>query len=73
MCLAQEILESKNFKTCIPIIVQDQLNDYAGLGHFRAGEPISMSASNIAGALNFLPKGSLLVKLLHNNNSYDIR
>lgn len=67
-----EGLESKNFHTCIPIIIQDQLNEYALLGHFFTWEAFYNSAQNITGSLHWLPQGSLVVKLPYSNNSYDI-
>jgi hypothetical protein len=32
--LAKEALLSEEFKTCVPIIIQDQLNEYAAMGHY---------------------------------------
>ena len=70
--VAGELLESKSFNICVPIVIQDQLNGYAFLAHYHTGEIVNQSWGNIAWALHQLPPWSLVVKLPYSNNTHNV-
>ena len=69
--LAGEVLYSTWYKTCIPVILRDNLNWYGALIHFYAGDMVARSEYNVENKLKELPWWSLTMLVLTNDASYD--
>lgn len=74
--LTKEALLSTHFKTCVPIIIQDQLNWYAALWHYSQSFVWSFSQnSDLWHNLELLAPWSLVIKILylpHSCNPNDV-
>lgn len=68
--LAKEILTSNSYSSCVPIIIRDNLNNYAMKLHLDAN--LGGLSVNQIYSLNTFPKGLLTVAIIEGTHSFKI-